>query len=169
MEEQQLNFLDAIGIQDEEEDLLEVACLRGCMADTRVRIFAMLDGGWFPQYRVPWMQREYGKGGFSMEWEGRPWFCDYDPHGFRVSCFRTGKEYRYTWERIIKCIEKLIRRGEYLNRGDERKISEVAYENEGILPYPRARLQYPEAAWKSKEEVIAGMERKKDGGGADGQ
>lgn len=147
----QLSMLDMIPAADERETVLRAAARRGIYADTRVRVFAMLSTGWFPQYAARWLAREYGSGGGTLHVPGdtRGWFLDYAGAGMRAYCFTTQTEYRYSWPEVLSCIRGLIDQGEYLDRADERIVERVMQEY-GTLPYPRAAAQYPEGAWKTQ-------------------
>lgn len=140
----QMDFFGLLPDAGQRDTLLKQALRRGSGHEgSRVRIWAMLEGGGFPQYRDRWMQDEFGIGGHSME---DHWFADYNSKGLQISNLRTHEEYRYTWRDVVRCYQQLINAGELLTADDERQITEIAAKY-GKPPYPRPRMMYPECAW----------------------
>ena len=140
----QLDFFGLLPDAGQRETLLKEACRRGSGFDGgRVRIWAMLEGGLFPQYRDRWMQDEFGIGGHSM---ADHWFANNNSKGLQIENLRTHEEFRYTWHEVVRCYQQLINTGEFLTRSDEQQITEIAAKY-GKPPYPRPRLKYPECAW----------------------
>lgn len=145
----QMDFFGLMPDASERETLLKEACRRGSGIDGgHVRIWAMLEGGAFPQYRERWMADEFGIGGHSME---DHWFADYNARGMKISNLRSHEEYSYTWREVVRCMQQLISAGDFLRRKDEEIITGIAAKY-GRPPYPRPRLMYPECAWGANDE-----------------
>ena len=137
---------------DERQELLESAMLQTHMAGSRVRIFAMIASGEWPQYAINWLKDEYGTGGFSMCYSPGC-FCDYSGKGLKIWSRYDHKEFKYTWNEALKAINNLIDRGDYLLHSEERIIERIIQER-GKLPYPRARLAYPQEAWEDYSKIF---------------
>jgi len=147
--EGQISIFDIAPDVDEQETLIRDALRRGSgWEGGRVRIWAMLESGWFPQYADRWMKDEFGIGGHSLR-DG--WFMDYNSSGIRISMLRGEAEISLTWKRTVEVYRSLIAAGDLLTREDERKISDIAQRFDR-LPYPRPRMAYPEDAWGVNEE-----------------
>ena len=129
------------------DQILEAVALEGSHnQDGRIRIYAMMVSGEWKQFREKWIKDEYGMGGFSMRF-APGWYADFGPTGMHCKALRKGKEWGYTWRTMLSEIERLIRQDVYLTHEEEKKVERIIMER-GHLPYPRARMAYPECAWE---------------------
>lgn len=130
-----------------EAQILEAAVLEGShFLNGKIRIYAMMVSGEWLQYRELWIKEEYGSGGFSMRF-APGWFTDYGPGGLRVKNLKRQICYKWRWSQVLREIERQIREDIYLSPDEEKRVERIIWER-GCLPYPRARLAYPEDAWE---------------------
>ena len=156
----QISIFDIAPDADWQEAMIREAFRRGSgYTGSRVRIWAMLESNLFPQYRDAWMKAEFGIGGRSLS-DG--WFMDYNSGGVRISYLRGGKaEIRLTWKQVVQVFQRLIASGDFFDREDERQVEAMA-QAYPCLPYPRARMKYPECAWGVDDTPIWRDEKEDD-------
>lgn len=113
----------------------------------RIRVFAALTYDHFQQYASLFLRRELENGGGTIPGS---------VHAF-VTCTaraltvqdREGiapTERKYAYPVCVDVIRQMIEDDEWLTRTEEIEVGRIVNEYGG-LPYPRARLRYPECAW----------------------
>ena len=125
----QISMFDAS--DPEQAELRSVLRRGGPFSNGALRIYAAwntLNADRFAEF----LADEFGVGGHSIS-EG---FCDYDGKGLVIRRWRTNEQRKYSWKRIAKEYEQLIRMGEFPDTEVRRKYEEARAAGKGA-PAPR--------------------------------
>lgn len=162
----QISMFEAEADEDRDRYMLEKALRygHGHYQGYRVRVFAALTYPKFQEYAHLFLQRERENGGGTIpgSYDG---MCSADATGFTVTCFETRPftSKKYSWKACVKVIRQLIEEDRWLLKNEEFEVGRIVNMFDG-LPYPRARLSYPECAWGVDTEQQSIAEALKGGG-----
>lgn len=132
--------------------LLRQALRHGGWSGYRVRVLAAFTYPHFQQYAHLYLQHEMQNSGGTVPGSCTA-FMDCTAAGLRILCTQPEtSERRYTWRQCVPVIRELIDQDEWLTKSEEMEVGHIV-EKYGGLPYPRSRLQYPEAAWNEPTET----------------